>query len=460
MAARSESYDLVVIGGGPAGHAAALEAAAVGASVALVEAEALGGQCVHATCIPNAVVGASAATFAEAQELSLFGVFDAGEDFSLRRAATRREQLVGVMAGGVAASLRAAGCEVVQGRGTVDGREVRVGDRRLGWSSLVVATGSRWEAPAVAGVEPGRVTTPDGIHALSEAPARAVVVAGGSGRTAFSLEAAAILALAGTEVTVVAEGEVLVPWLDPPASAAAIGALAGYGVTVERAALGDLGDRDADLVVVPDERLPFLAGLGLDALGAADPDRVPAAPGQPLVTGVHVAGDATGRGFLTSSAIAGGRVAARAALGRSVPWLPPDEALAHVLHLPEVGWVGRTAAEAEAEGFEVGVVHQDLAHSAHSLVAGGREGILSLVYDRELGGVLGAQVVGPGAGPLVNAAAAAMQSEQAVADLAAVVASHPDPLEALVDAARRAATDVAVTMDTRGPGQVTYQRVN
>lgn len=438
----TETYDVVVVGGGPAGHAAALEAASHDARVALVEAEALGGQCVHATCIPSALLSHSVGRFLAAQELEVAGVADVGDRFRLAPAGRIATARISLLARGVESSLRAASCRVVSGRGRIDGSTVVVGSERLRWRALVLATGSRWEPPTVPSIPSGRVLTPDAVHHLDQAPARVVVTAGGTARTAFGLDVAAPLAVAGSTVAVASTGPRLLPWFTATVDAIAGDAFQELGIAVHRdTSPAAVARADDAVLVVPDERAPFSAELGLDTIGLTP---TPAGAvtvddrGRTTVAGVHCAGDLTGSGFLTATAIAGGRVAGAQAAGH-IGWRAPGPGqVPHVLHLPEMAWVGLGAEEAEAEGWAAHEVVIDTTASAWGVVAGERAGVLSLAVDRDLGAVLGAQAVGPGAADMVGAAAQAMQGELRIDDVAAWTPSHPGPVEVLVDAARAA----------------------
>src|SRR5437773_2121414 len=109
-------FDLLVLGGGPAGYAAALRAAELGARVALVEAERVGGACIHHACIPtSAMLGAVEAHIA-AREMGVLGVFEAGDTFNWTRAVARAELLARTLADGASAALRMRKVEVIRGR--------------------------------------------------------------------------------------------------------------------------------------------------------------------------------------------------------------------------------------------------------------------------------------------------------------------------------------------------------
>jgi dihydrolipoamide dehydrogenase len=110
----------------------------------------------------------------------------------------------------------------------------------------------------------------------------------------------------------------------------------------------------------------------------------------------------------------------------------------HVLHtVSPIAWVGLSAAEAGAAGYDVDVAMVDLGWSARGITLGGREGVLTLVVDREFGQVLGASAVGPEAGEIIAVAALAVTSELTVDDLASSVQWHPSAAENLTDAARQ-----------------------
>jgi dihydrolipoamide dehydrogenase len=458
--------DVAVVGGGPAGHAAALAAAARGGRVALVEGEALGGACVHSTCIPSGLMLSAAVPLVELRELATAGVLDLGDRLDLARAQARRRALATRLARSVEMSLSTAGVLVVPGRATLTGPgrlEVAAAGGVEAWSAgaTVVATGSRWEAPRVPGVPDTRVVTLDAVLALDAAPAHALVLAGGPPGTGFSVESAFLLAAAGSEVVLAAPGARLVEALDPEvdelfrsalgdmairvltgARVEAAGATEGAGAVVVHAG----GEEPASeaLVVAPDLRRPDTASLGLEAAGVAlGPDGTVTVDERcrTSVAGVLAAGDVTGGPMVTAAAQMAGRVAGANAAGddERVAGIRADS-LPRVLHgVPGLAWVGLGEEAATRAGWDVAVAMLDLGPSARATVLGGREGVLKLVADRGLGQVLGVQVIGPEVAEIIAVAAFAIQAELTVDDLAASAQWHPSAAESLVEAARRLA---------------------
>lgn len=437
-----------VIGGGPAGYAAALAAARIGASVLLVEADRLGGQCVHHTCIPTAAMLSGMTAFLDAQESALAGVFDLGEEFRWSRLVARKQRLSAQLASGVGRLLSRAGVEVVAGRAALTahsgagGVEVEVAGSdgsvaHHACDAVVLATGARWEAPRIDGVPPERVMTADEIHALDAPPAAAIVMAGGPAATAFGVEYAFLLAAAGTSTRLACATDVVIPALDADLDPLVRGALATLGVECVGALDGGIMNGN-EIVVAADTRLPGLDGLGLQDAGIATAGHVLVDRAQRTAAdAIFAAGDVTGGVMTSAAAEYSGRVAGANAAGATQR--ARAGATPHVLHtLPEIAWIGRTEAEARDAGADVRVGIVDLASTARAVTLGNRDGACKLVADATTGEILGVHVIGAGSAEIVAVGALAIQAEIGVDQLAETIQWHPASSESLSAAARAA----------------------
>ncbi|MCL4242474.1 MAG: NAD(P)/FAD-dependent oxidoreductase [Dehalococcoidia bacterium] len=450
-------FDVVVIGGGPAGYAASLTVAARGASVALVEAEKPGGACVHHACIPTNLLIDPAVRYVEAQELAVMGIVSVGGEFNFARATARKDALVRQMSDGIRTALRLGKVEVIAGRARFESASsVQVlgeaGPTSLSAEAFIIATGTRWEPPVLQGVPPDRVVTADVIQSLAAAPGSAVVLADGPGEVPFGIEYATLLAIAGSQVSLVTARPRLLPKLDPTVASAARAGLAGLGVTVfegARVAGAEIGTVEVDhsggttrvaaeLVVAVDVRKPWFEALGLEAAGVACDGRIVVDRRCATnVPGIFAAGDVTGGAMLSSVASHMGDVAAVNATGGTAT--TRLDGIPRLLHtVPGIAWAGLTEDAARAAGRDPVAGVFDMSYNARALTLGARTGLVKVVADRGLGEILGVHAVGPEAAEVVSVAASLMQAEATIHDLAATIAWHPSVSEGLVEAARRA----------------------
>jgi dihydrolipoamide dehydrogenase len=395
--------DLVVVGAGPAGVAAALAGRRAGAQVVLVERGLLGGTCVHAGCIPSAAYHTSTALLQDLREAATLGV-------RAERAALDWEQVqawASSASEAVAATVRNrlsyAGVRVEErvasvGAGGVDGYE---------GVPAVVAVGARSVAPE------GMISN-DAVMGLPRPPRTLVVM----GAARFSLEWADLFATAGSKVTVVVPGERPLP--DEDADMAGFLQLQleerGIVFTSERP------DAPVEAVLSADTRTPNLPDMEVDATCRT---RLP---------GVWAAGDVSGPRWLSNRARAQGEAAATNALGGSVR--VREERLPRSVNThPELAAVGLTETEAAARGIAVAVGFADLATSARAITLHRTAGALKLVVDQEFGEILGAHMIGVGASEVIAQVAVAMQLEAGYRDLVRVAHVHPTLAELVVEAA-------------------------
>ena len=395
--------DLVVVGGGPAGVAAALQARRTGADVVLFERGSLGGTCVHAGCIPSAAFHTSAGLMRDLRRAGTYGVDGAGGRLDWDRMQAWASQVTETVANQVAAQLRYAGARVEE-------RTVAVGPSGVeghAGTPVVVATGARSVAPD------GAISN-DEMMGLPRPPGSLLVL--GAGR--FSLEWADLLCAAGSQVVVVAAAGELLPGEDAELVEFLRGALEDRGVRF----VSEQPSEPAEVVLSADTREPTMAGMAVDELCRTGHD------------GVWAAGDVTGPPWLSNRARAQGAAAAANALGGTVR--VREERIPRSVHTdPELAAVGLTEQDAAARGIEVAVGIAELTSNARTLTVGRSAGALKLVVEPEFGEILGAHMVGHGAREVVSQVALAMALEADYRDLLRVAPVHPSLAELVTEAA-------------------------
>lgn len=444
--------DVVVIGGGPGGYAAAFRCAELGLETVVVDAgQRLGGACLFEGCIPSKALLHVAAVLGEAERAKEFGV-----DFGAARVSLdpmrkwKSERVIGKLARGLAGVAKAKGVEVIGGRGVFeDARTVRVeGDepQALKFHHAVLATGSApARLPDVAWSE--RVMDSTAALDVPDIPERLLVVGGGY----IGLELGQVYAALGSAVTLVemTDGLLrgvdrdLVQWLarrvDKQFAAvrldARLEALRETAAGVEATIAGETARFDRALIAVG--RRPLSDGLGLattraktDARGFVEID-ARCATAEPRIFAV---GDVTGEPMLAHRAMRQGKVVAEVIAGRPAAF---DNTVvpAVVFTDPEIAWCGLTETQASAQGRAVRVAKYQWAASGRAATLGRSDGVTKLIADPESGRLLGAGVAGPGAGELVAEAALAVEAALLAEDVALTIHTHPTLGETLMEAA-------------------------
>jgi pyruvate/2-oxoglutarate dehydrogenase complex dihydrolipoamide dehydrogenase (E3) component len=434
-----EAYDLVVVGGGSAGLTGARLAAALGARVALVERDRLGGECLWTGCVPSKALLDAAAQVHTARAAARFGLPPVGDpaDWGAVTAYVRRA-VSQVEPQDSPEALSALGVDVVSGEARFSGRRsVDVDGRRLDFHHALIATGSRPVLPPVPGLATAAPLTTDTLWELGELPRRLLVLGGGP----VGCELGQAIARFGSDVTLVEQAGRLLPTMDPDASRILSDRLRSEGLRVltgtqlthisATQAEFDGGTASFDRILVAAGRRPETDGLGLEAAGVkVDPDGRVVTDGLLRTTNprIRAAGDVTGVLLFTHVA---GAQAANAVLGALLGprrRLAPETVPIAVFTDPEIAQVGLTAEAARLRhGPRVRVRTVSHTEMDRAVTEDRTEGFSRLVLDPQ-GKIVGATVVGPRAGEAIVELAHAVRRRWAPGDLAATL--HPYPTHA------------------------------
>ncbi|MPV50033.1 dihydrolipoyl dehydrogenase [Pseudactinotalea sp. HY158] len=442
----SQTYDLVILGAGSGGYAAALRGAELGMSVALVEADKVGGTCLHRGCIPTKALLHAAEVADSAKSSGDFGVQATFEGIDMPKVNSYKDGVVSRLYKGLAGLVSARKVELVQGWGTLTGpNTVQVGDRTLTGKNIVLASGSY--ARSLPGLEiGGRVITSDQALTLDYVPGSAVILGGG----VIGVEFASVWRSFGAEVTVVEALPNLVPNEDIALSKGLERAFRKRGIKASTGvrfagveqndqgvvvSLEDGTTLEAEVLLVAVGRGPATADLGYEAQGLRM-ERGFVLTDDNLHTGVgniYAVGDITPGLQLAHRGFAHGIFVAEHIAGLN-PMPIVESGIPRVTYCePEVASVGLTEAEAKEAHGEVETVEYNLAGNGKSSILG-TTGFVKLVRAKD-GPIVGVHMLGTRMGEQVGEGQLIVNWEAYPEDVANLIHAHPTQNEALGEAA-------------------------
>jgi dihydrolipoamide dehydrogenase len=444
-----DSFDTIVIGGGPGGYVAAIRAAQLGQKTVVVERDKPGGRCLNYACIPAKTLLRTAEIYSEAKNGAELGIDAPGIKIDWDALGKRRAAVSESLSKGVSFLWDKNKVTMIEGEGSLTPEgNVKVGADVYEAKAVVLATGS--VASAIPGVEFGeRVLDTWGAWSLAEQPAKiAVVGAGASGS-----EIASAYARFGTEVILIEMLDQILPAEDKDMAKVVErvfkkqGIEISTGAPVENVEVGKksvkfaYGDKSAevDYLCIAGGRRPDVEGLGLSEAGVEleESGKIKVDPyGQTTNPKVFAIGDLVNKKALAHKAEEEGVVAVEKAGG--VETHPVDQELmvgATFTH-PQVASVGLTEAAAKEAGHEVKIGKQKISGEGAGTVYDDKDGLVKLVVDAKYGEVLGAHIVGNRACDMIAELVATMALEGGYQELSRIVHPHPTVSEAVLDAAR------------------------
>lgn len=445
------SYDCIVVGSGPGGYVAAIRAAQLGMSTAVIERDMVGGRCLNYACIPAKAVLRVADILSEIREADEFGIKVSEPEIDFDGVSARRSKVVKTLTGGVAGLLKKNKIEYVEGEGSLAGPgQVRVGEGTLSARTIVLATGSV-KRPIPGARFGGRVIGTEEAWALDALPASmAVVGAGASGA-----EIASAYARLGTDVMLFEALDRVLPTEDADISKLAERGLKKQGITVHTGTLvtdiatgadsvafsyGDASG-EAQWLVIAAGRGPDVEALGLDAAGVKlDDSGLIAVDGamRTSVEGIYAIGDLVPGPALAHKASDEGVIAVEDAAGMSTHPIEYVDVPRATFCAPNVASFGLTEAQAREAGHDVVVGKVQYGAVGAGTVYGDRTGLVKIVGEKRYGELLGGHIVGAKATELIQELVNARALEGGYPEVARLIHGHPTMSEAVMEAARAA----------------------
>jgi len=452
-----EGYDLAVVGGGPGGYTAAIRAAQLGMRTVLVEREKLGGVCGNWGCIPSKAIIRSAEIYDLARRGESLGIVADGLRFDYERIVAHSREAADRVSRGVQTLMKKNRIDVVAGEGRIDGEHRLVVDGKdvVDAERILLAAGSAERLLPGIEVDPPRVMTSRELLADATLPASVVIVGGG----AIGVEFGYVFSCLGVEVTIVELERHLLPGVDETIARELQRSFSKRKVTVKtQCAFASLESGEssvtvrvrgpkgeeaitAERCVVAVGRRPRAAELGLAEAGIAV-DRGLVRVNDRYETSVpHILaiGDLIDSPPLAHVASSEGIAAVEIALGRRPPGrLDATRIPACVYCHPEVATIGRSEAQAKADGYDVRCGTFALRALGRAVASGDLEGMVKVVTDARTGELLGCHVIGGSATEVIAEAAMLMNLEGTIWDMAHTVHAHPTFAEGTMEAALNA----------------------
>jgi dihydrolipoamide dehydrogenase len=445
----AESFDQIVIGGGPGGYVAAIRAAQLGQKTAVVERDKPGGRCLNYACIPAKTVLRTAEIFHEAQNSTDLGVTVKGASLDWEALGKRRAAVSKSLSDGVSMLWKKNKITVIEGSGSLTPEgNVEVGDDVYEAKAVTLATGS--VAMPIPGVEFGdRVLDTWGAWSLPERPQKiAVVGAGASGS-----EIASAYSRFGTEVILIEMLDQILPAEDKDTAKIVERAFKKGGIEISTGAPVEnveagkssvkltYGDKSAEVdhLCVAGGRAADVDGLGLKEAGIEleENGKVKVDPYQRTTNPkVFAIGDLVNEKALAHKASEEGVVAVETAAGAETHPVQQELVVGATFCHPQVASVGMTEAAAKEAGHEVKIGKQKLGGVGGATVYDDKDGLVKLVVDAAYGEILGAHIVGNRANDMIAELIATMALEGGYQELARIVHPHPTISEAIPEAAR------------------------
>jgi dihydrolipoamide dehydrogenase len=449
--------DIVVLGAGPGGYAAAFYAADLGKKVVMIERDPrLGGVCLNRGCIPSKALLNASHTISAAKESEHRGIIFGTPQVDVNKLRDWKNSIINKLSGGITQLAKGRGVQVIHGRGYFeDSQTLRVetgdGQQFIKFQNAIVAVGSRSAMPKAFDLGNPRIMTSTEALELEDIPENLLVVGGGY----IGMELGTVYATLGSKVVLVEALDTILAGADPDLARPVVNyakknfkevrlktkvsrmSTAGKQIKVEFDQDGQKKEELYDRVLVAVGRTPNSQDIGLENTKVQLDEKGFIKVNEKQQTGdphIYAIGDIAGGVLLAHKASKEARVAVEVITGEDSAFVEVTMP-AVVFTDPEVAWCGLTEAEAKARGIPVQVSKFPWAASGRALSYDRPEGLTKLIIEPETERLLGIGVVGHGAGELIAEGVLAVEMGATAKDLALTVHPHPTLSETLMEAA-------------------------
>lgn len=454
---KATQTDIVVIGAGPGGYAAAFYAAEMGKKVILVEQDKrLGGVCLNRGCIPSKALLHVTKLISEAKESAFRGISFSQPAIDLSKMRAWKDSIIEKMSKGIAGLAERRGVSVWSGRAHFENSntlrvETTEGQKFIKYDKAILAVGSRPAMPAAFDLGNKRIMTSTEALEIEDIPQDLLIVGGGY----IGMELGTVYATLGSRIVVVEALDAILAGADPDLARPVVNfaqkhfrevrvktkvlkmATHGKQIKVVMEMDGKQIEENYDRVLVSVGRAPNTQDLGLKETKVALDDRGFVKVDEKQQTSdpsIYAIGDVVGGLMLAHKASKEARVAVEAIIGEHAEF--KDVIIPAVVFTdPEVAWCGLTEAEARKKGIPVEVVKFPWSASGRAMTFDRPDGLTKLVVEPETERILGVGISGAGAGELISEGVLAVEMGATVKDLAECVHPHPTLSETLMEAA-------------------------
>jgi dihydrolipoamide dehydrogenase len=447
-----QSFDIVIVGGGPGGYVAAIKAGQLGYKVAVIERENVGGVCLNWGCIPTKTLLKSAKVFEQFKHAKDYGIDVKPDSFSANfpDMIKRKDSVVRRLTGGVAALLKKNGASLIKGFGeVVDATHVKVGEELIEAKFIILATGASVIIPPIPGLQEGYdagfVLTSKEILDLKALPSSLLIVGGG----VIGLEFATIFSSLGTKVTVIEKQPTILTSVDEEIRGLFFKKITKDGVSIfTNATVTSIGqgtvtyELDGKTTEVKVDKVLMAVGmkpntksfsslnLAMEKAGVQVNERM-----QTSLSNVYAIGDVTGKFMLAHVASHAGLVAIDHIHGgdatmdyRAIP--------NGIYTFPEIAMVGLTEQDAKAQGIDYKVSTFPVMANGKAMGENEKDGLVKIIVSKPYNEIIGVHIMASAATEMITEATLAINLEATAEELVHTIHPHPTLSEMMMEAAQ------------------------